>query len=108
MSGGAFDYQQHAICDIADSIQRAISRNTMVPYEEPHDDWELDMNKEFLENGGTRFSKPVITQFKRGLEFLRKAYIYAQRIDWVLSGDDGEEEFLKRLKEDLDTFTFTS
>jgi len=33
---------------------------------------------------------------------LRKAAIYAQRIDWLLSGDDGEESFLERLKEELD------
>lgn len=24
-----------------------------------------------------------------------------QRIDWLLSGDDGEENFLRRLKKDL-------
>jgi hypothetical protein len=30
------------------------------------------------------------------------AEIYAQRIDWLLSGDDGEDSFRKRLKEDLE------
>jgi hypothetical protein len=25
-----------------------------------------------------------------------------QRIDWLLSGDDGEESFIERLKEDLE------
>ena len=30
------------------------------------------------------------------------AAIYAQRIDWLLSGDDGEESFKRRLKEELD------
>jgi hypothetical protein len=43
----------------------------------------------------------VIEKFKEGLEILRKAEIYAQRIDWLISGDDGEESFLERLKEDL-------
>jgi hypothetical protein len=33
---------------------------------------------------------------------LRKAAVYAQRVDWLLSGDDGEETFLERLKKDLD------
>lgn len=28
--------------------------------------------------------------------------IYTQRIDWLLSGDDGEESFHSRLKEELD------
>ena len=38
---------------------------------------------------------------KEGIEILKKAQIYAHRIDWLLSGDDGEESFLKRLEEDL-------
>lgn len=46
--------------------------------------------------------KETIEEFKQGLSILRKAYIYAQRIDWLLSGDDGEESFHKRLKEELD------
>lgn len=44
----------------------------------------------------------VVDEFKRGLKILRTAAIYAQRIDWLLSGDDGEESFKRRLKEDLD------
>jgi hypothetical protein len=30
------------------------------------------------------------------------AAIYVQRIDWLMSGDDGEESFMRRLKEELD------
>jgi hypothetical protein len=30
------------------------------------------------------------------------AQIYAQRIDWLISGDDGEDSFRERLKEDLE------
>ena len=33
---------------------------------------------------------------------MKTAAIYAQRIDWLLSGDDGEQSFKERLKEDLD------
>jgi hypothetical protein len=29
------------------------------------------------------------------------AQVYAHRVDWLLSGDDGEESFLRRLAEDL-------
>ena len=39
---------------------------------------------------------------KKGLIALKVAAIYAQRIDWLLSGDDGEESFKRRLKEELD------
>ena len=48
------------------------------------------------------YSKQTIKEFKKGLAILKKAYIYAQRIDWLLSDDDGEESFHKRLKEELD------
>ena len=47
------------------------------------------------------FSKETLSEFKTAVELLRKAAVYAQRIDWLLSGDDGEETFHKRLKEDL-------
>ena len=44
----------------------------------------------------------VVEEFKKGLKILKTAAIYAQRIDWLLSGDDGEDSFKKRLKEELD------
>lgn len=50
------------------------------------------------------YSKETLDEFRKGLDILNKAYIYAQRIDWLLSGDDGEESFHKRLKEDLEEY----
>jgi len=44
----------------------------------------------------------IIEKFKEAVDILRKAEVYAQRIDWYLSGDDGDETFIKRLKEDLE------
>jgi hypothetical protein len=32
------------------------------------------------------------------------AQIYTQRIDWLVSGDDGEDSFRERLKEDLEEY----
>jgi len=43
----------------------------------------------------------VIEKFKEAVEALKKAYTYAHRIDWLLSGDDVEESFLRKLKEEL-------
>lgn len=37
-----------------------------------------------------------------GVEALKTAYVYAQRIDWFLSGDDGEESFVSRLNDELE------
>lgn len=50
------------------------------------------------------FSKETLDEFRKGLDILNKAYIYTQRIDWLLSGDDGEETFHQRLKEDLKNY----
>ena len=38
---------------------------------------------------------------KRAVYVLRMAYIYAKRIDWMLSCDDSEETLVKRLQEEL-------
>ena len=47
--------------------------------------------------------RPDVEQaMKEGVKILKKAYIYAQRIDWFLSGDDGEDNFLRRLKKELE------
>lgn len=46
-------------------------------------------------------SEETYREMRNGLAILRAAAIYAHRIDYLLSGDDGEETFLKRLKEEL-------
>lgn len=35
---------------------------------------------------------------------IRIAEIYAERVDWMMSGDDGEEDFRGRIEEDLAEF----
>lgn len=96
MSGGKFDYQQHRINDIAETIKHEIEINNVKP-----EYWEY-YGKEW---DGQVYSDKTIEEFEKGLEYLRKAYVYAQRIDWLLSGDDGEDDFHRRLKKDLETFS---
>lgn len=85
MSGGHFDYAQHRIRDIYDGIQRLILNNSVPD--------EYGYKREY--------KKEILLEFKKALYFLERAEIYAQRIDWLVSGDDGEESFLKRLEEEL-------
>lgn len=85
MSGGHFDYRQHVINDIAESIQSLID----------HNDSE---NQDAYERG---FSPEVIAKLQEGVLTLRKAYAYAHRIDWLVSGDDGEATFLEKLGQQL-------
>lgn len=47
------------------------------------------------------YARQTIAIMKRAVYVLRMAFIYAQRIDWMLSGDDGEESLVERLKEEL-------
>lgn len=84
MGGGHFDYQQHNIYNIIQDLEQEIR-----DYEEDKGNY-LDLSVE------------TINKFKEGLKYLKLAHIYTQRIDWLLSGDDGEEEFHKRLKEDFE------
>lgn len=85
MSGGHFDYKQYDIGQIADSIDQLIINN----------------NKLNEYNYANNFSEKTLNQFRRGTDLCKKAQIFAQRIDWLVSGDDDEESFYNRLKEDL-------
>ena len=90
MSGGYFNYDQYRIQYIADMIEVFILNN------------DSDKLDEYDYPIGRHYSKETIKEFEIGLDHLKKAIIYAQRIDWLVSGDDGEETFHERLKNDLE------
>ena len=48
------------------------------------------------------YTEETLAEFRKAIEVLKQAEVYAQRIDWLLSGDDGEDNFHERLKEDLE------
>lgn len=110
MPGGYFDYDQYHINDIADSLEAYIYGQSLeeedINYLKNYllDDEEKEYvikNKHTLPNS-YKYSKETIKEFKKGLNILRKAYVYAKRIDWLLSADDSEESFHRKLKEELD------
>ena len=49
----------------------------------------------------SEYSDETIQIFRDAVKILRKASVYAQRIDWLLSGDDVEESLKERLEEEL-------
>lgn len=51
------------------------------------------------------YTEETINEFKTAVRTLRMAQVYAQRIDWLICGDDGEESFHKRLSENLANIT---
>lgn len=79
MSGGHFDYKQYHLGEISESIQRVIEEN--------EDRW--------------KYSDDTIAEFKGAVHILKMAQVYAHRIDWLLSADDGEKCFHERLSEEL-------
>lgn len=90
MSGGHFQYKQWEIGNIADEVEQLIMNN---------DSEELN---EYGDRKDYGYSKETMEEFKKALFFLRQAHIYTQRIDWLVSGDDGEDSFHRRLKHELD------
>lgn len=80
MSGGHFGYAQYKIDQIADQISEIIRKNDESPFP---------------------FHPNVIQRFIEAVNVLEVAFVYAQRVDFLISGDDSEETFEHRLLEDL-------
>jgi len=97
MSGGHFDYAQYRINDIVNDIEQIIANNNLEIAEDdkPKDDWGFD------EHSYYEYPPHIIEEFKNAVKYLKIAQVYAQRVDWLVSGDDGEESFISRLAEDL-------
>jgi hypothetical protein len=105
MSGGYFEYRQYSMNDIADMIEREIEKSGK-PYSDEElkeMSWRDDEWYEKYPEDKFHYKYPdkVIEEFKRGAEIIRRAGVYMHRIDWLLSGDDGDETFLERLHNDL-------
>lgn len=102
MSGGTFEYSQSRIRDIHEEIQRRLDN---IGKEKSEDDEEYNGKEYYEKYPEDRFHKDESDEVKKilaeGIEILKKAEIYAQRIDWYLAGDDGEETLISRLKEEL-------
>jgi hypothetical protein len=90
MSGGFFNHSQYNLDQISADIEDEIYYN---------DSEEVN---EYNDKKGNGFSEDTIQEFKLAVWYLKQAFVYTQRIDWLLSGDDGEETFHERLKKDLE------
>lgn len=89
MSGGHFEYKQYDMGMIADSIEQVIIDN------------DSTAKNEYGDNVGFGYNAEVIALLKTAVAKIREAQVYAQRADWLLSGDDGEDSFIRRLAYDL-------
>ena len=87
MSGGYFEYQQYHIQDIIEKL-----KETKVKVETDEEFYEYDRKQELLQ---------VISN---GLDYLNLAGIYTQRLDWLFSGDDDEDNFFERLEDEVEKY----
>lgn len=92
MSGGMFEYKQYHINDIIDSIENEMED------EQFHDALTMEFNDDEI------MKQKIVEEFNKGLFYLKMAKLYAHRIDWVLSGDDGFKTFLNRINENIKEF----
>jgi hypothetical protein len=106
MSGGRFEYKQYDMNYIADQIEHEVLINGKKKTDDElkEEGWrDPDWYKKYPEElYHYEYPEEVIEKLKEAVIVLRKAAVYAQRVDWLLSGDDGEETFLERLKKDLE------
>ena len=86
MSGGHFDYQQYRLHDIAVMIDELVASN----------------NEPGAFGYARNYSEDTIKKFKAASATLELAGAMAQRIDWLVSGDDSEETFTARWAEEVE------
>lgn len=103
MSGGTFDYSQRTIELIADDIEQTILEagrkipDVLLEEHQHRYSREIPLEEQYYSS----YNRKTMEIMKRAVYILRMAYIYAQRIDWMLSGDDGEDDLVRRLNQEL-------
>jgi len=92
MSGGYFEHKDCVLQEIGDKLSEIIRDN----------------NKKLKEQSIPKrhlYRERTMEEFKKATFYLEMAKIYVHRIDWFLSGDDGESTFHERIEEDLDDYS---
>lgn len=100
------NYAFTVIEDAANQIQEFLAneelrmRSGVEPYEVSQ--YYIDKNPDapFLKSPKA-LQTEVIKRLRESLIAVRKAQIYAKRVEWLMSGDDGYEAFCLRLEEEL-------
>jgi len=89
MSGGHFYYKQFQFIDVADEIDNLIKNNDSTET----DDYGDPVSYEIPDD--------IIERMKEASHTIKQASEMLQRVDWYISGDDGEESFRRRWKKEV-------
>lgn len=90
MSGGAFDYDSFKIAQFAIELKHKISTN---------DDDELNF---YGDKKGAGYEDETLTKLKMCQQVIEFAGILAHEVEWLYSGDHGEEGFNKLVQTHMD------
>lgn len=102
MSGGRFNNNQWHIRDIADQIEQEVILSGKPIPKNKWEYWQRSYFEEHPEDAvNYAFPEDTLRRLEEAVYVLRRAAIYAQRADYLICGDDGEESFERRLKEEL-------
>lgn len=110
MSGGSLNYVSGYINEACDKIKEhvygeEVDECDVESYIREYDLDEKDAKyvREHLHTKPNpyEYTKPTLTELKRALHILEKAAIYAHEVEWLISGDSGEETFRTSLHEGL-------
>jgi hypothetical protein len=93
MSGGAFNYMQNNLNEIADQIEQRMIRNGQTVI---RDDYFESRTYTY-----EHYTPETLAKFQQAIDTLRLGAIMAQRIDWLLSCDDGEDTFHTRWNQEI-------
>ena len=88
MSGGRFGYLQFQFGEIVESIRSTIANN------------DLDGKDEWGGTIGWHLPPDIIAKFAETADAVERAAKMVTRVDWLLSGDDGEDSFRRRWTEE--------
>lgn len=91
MSGGHWDYFQYRLEEVVDDLKMAINNNgKKITAEEA--EWLCPLEKE--DSFHREFSKETLEGFRKVIETVSKAHLYINSVDRLMSGDDGEDDFI--------------
>lgn len=104
MSGGSMDYVFSRISIAAEQIEdeiRKIEENESVSDFAPSDYYLKHYPDKPEISCASRVKEEVLKRMREAVKTLRKAEIYARRVEWLTSADDGYESFILRTDEEL-------
>lgn len=87
-------------------INIIVHEEERILYEDTNTNTTYEIKKysyeEYTEEGYfPEYTEETINEFKKAIKIIKQAKVYIDRIDYLLAGDDSEEDFHKRLKEEL-------